>query len=162
MQTEEKQIKNLDILSLPPRSERVRVTGEGELPSRSELQEEKKLEEKKIKSRYRLAKILLGLFIPIPLIFILYTINPGLFGIFLGETTSTSAAFDTVHLASAQNDTADKYVFHTVEEGETLSSISIKYFGNSDGEEIIREVNNLSSEELETGQEIKIPKEYIE
>ncbi len=142
---QDKQLSDVDILALPSRSERRNVRKEGELPSRSELLEEKKQEKKKNRSRYRLAKILLCLFIPIPFLFVLYTYNPDIFSVFSRETTSTSG-FETVQIARARDEDVAQYMYHTVEEGET----------------IIKEANNLSSEELEPGQQIIIPKKYLE
>ncbi|QKE71794.1 LysM peptidoglycan-binding domain-containing protein [Arthrobacter citreus] len=50
-----------------------------------------------------------------------------------------------------------KEINHEVKRGETLFTISMKYYGNRDGEEIIQDANNLQSIEVKPGQILKIP-----
>ncbi|WP_088044169.1 LysM peptidoglycan-binding domain-containing protein [Bacillus sp. EAC] len=50
-----------------------------------------------------------------------------------------------------------KEIKHTVKNGETLFSISMKYFGNRNGEEIIQEANGLENIEVVPGQVLTIP-----
>lgn len=46
---------------------------------------------------------------------------------------------------------------HVVKSGETLFTISMKYYGDRNGELIIQEANNLSDINVEPGQILKIP-----
>ncbi|PGL71976.1 LysM peptidoglycan-binding domain-containing protein [Bacillus sp. AFS055030] len=46
---------------------------------------------------------------------------------------------------------------HEVKRGETLFTISMKYYGNRDGEEIIQDANHLNGIEVTPGQILKIP-----
>ncbi|WP_129688697.1 LysM peptidoglycan-binding domain-containing protein [Gottfriedia acidiceleris] len=46
---------------------------------------------------------------------------------------------------------------HEVQKGETLYTISMKYYGNRDGEEIIQDANHLNGIEVTPGQILKIP-----
>ncbi|WP_088010704.1 LysM peptidoglycan-binding domain-containing protein [Gottfriedia acidiceleris] len=46
---------------------------------------------------------------------------------------------------------------HEVKRGETLFTISMKYYGNRDGEEIIQDANHLKGIEVKPGQILKIP-----
>ncbi|MEH6939877.1 LysM peptidoglycan-binding domain-containing protein [Bacillus sp. JJ664] len=46
---------------------------------------------------------------------------------------------------------------HVVQEGETLFTISMKYYKNRNGEEIIQDENNLKDIEVTPGQVLKIP-----
>ena len=46
---------------------------------------------------------------------------------------------------------------HVVQRGETLFTISMKYYGNRDGEEIIQDANHLNGIEVTPGQILKIP-----
>ncbi|WP_088069248.1 LysM peptidoglycan-binding domain-containing protein [Gottfriedia luciferensis] len=50
-----------------------------------------------------------------------------------------------------------KETTHQVQRGETLFTISMKYYGNRDGEEIIQDANHLESIQLTPGQILKIP-----
>lgn len=50
-----------------------------------------------------------------------------------------------------------KEIKHIVQEGETLFTISMKYYKNRNGEEIIQDENNLKDIEVTPGQVLKIP-----
>lgn len=50
-----------------------------------------------------------------------------------------------------------KEIKHVVQEGETLFTISMKYYKNRNGEEIIQDENNLKDIEVKPGQVLKIP-----
>ncbi|WP_430510234.1 LysM peptidoglycan-binding domain-containing protein [Gottfriedia solisilvae] len=50
-----------------------------------------------------------------------------------------------------------KEIKHVVQEGETLFTISMKYYKNRNGEEIIQDENNLKDIEVTPGQVLKIP-----
>jgi LysM repeat protein len=53
----------------------------------------------------------------------------------------------------------DNMIYHTVQEGDTLYKLSMKYFGKRDGERLIQEYNQLTSQELEVGSVLKFPKD---
>lgn len=75
------------------------------------------------------------------------------------ETRSTSKINSRKEKKVIPNDpiVEKKQVKHIVKEGETLFSISMKYYGSRNGEEIIQEENNLSSIDVEPGQVLVIP-----
>lgn len=50
-----------------------------------------------------------------------------------------------------------KEINHVVKDGETLFTISMKYYGNRNGEEIIQDENNLKDIDVKPGQVLKIP-----
>ncbi|WP_157888190.1 LysM peptidoglycan-binding domain-containing protein [Bacillus marinisedimentorum] len=50
-----------------------------------------------------------------------------------------------------------KIVYHKVKPEETLFRISMNYYGSRDGEELIRKWNGLSGNDIDSGQELKIP-----
>lgn len=49
------------------------------------------------------------------------------------------------------------YIFHTVQKGDTLFSIAMKYFNSQTGMEIIQNENGLEGIEVKIGQTLKIP-----
>ncbi|MGM9987531.1 MAG: LysM peptidoglycan-binding domain-containing protein, partial [Bacillaceae bacterium] len=51
----------------------------------------------------------------------------------------------------------EHYTLHTVVAGDTLYSVSMKYYQTRDGESFIRSLNGLTSNELTPGQLLKIP-----
>lgn len=59
--------------------------------------------------------------------------------------------------ATEQKETFGRFVTHTVQPGETMFRISMKYFKSQDGIEIIRQANGLSGNEIHVGQVLKIP-----
>jgi LysM repeat protein len=59
--------------------------------------------------------------------------------------------------APEQKETSGGFVTHTVQPGETMFRISMKYFNSQDGIEIIRQANGLSGNEIHVGQVLKIP-----
>ena len=48
-------------------------------------------------------------------------------------------------------------IYHTVQTGETLFSISVKYYNGRHGEKIIKDYNNLITNQVNVGQTLKIP-----
>ena len=48
-------------------------------------------------------------------------------------------------------------VYHTVQPGETIYRISIKYYQSKSGIDTIKSANNLSSNEIRVGQVLTIP-----
>jgi LysM repeat protein len=59
------------------------------------------------------------------------------------------------NISKAQVVTNEK--IHVVKSGETLFTISMKYYGDRNGELIIQEANNLSDINVKPGQNLKIP-----
>lgn len=51
----------------------------------------------------------------------------------------------------------EKLVYHTVQSGETLFRVAMKYYHSQAGIEIIRQANNLQGNEIQLGQVLKIP-----
>ncbi|MDQ0161502.1 LysM peptidoglycan-binding domain-containing protein [Bacillus alveayuensis] len=71
------------------------------------------------------------------------------------EYKSSNPSIDT-------NDQANenvRIITHTVQPGETLYRISMKYYQSRDGEEKIRQYNHLNGNEIYVGQVLKIPLE---
>ncbi len=50
-----------------------------------------------------------------------------------------------------------KIIIHKVKPEETLFRISMNYYGSRDGEDLIRKWNDFSGNDIEAGQELKIP-----
>ncbi|MDX5474572.1 MAG: LysM peptidoglycan-binding domain-containing protein [Bacillaceae bacterium] len=48
-------------------------------------------------------------------------------------------------------------IYHTVQKEETLFSISVKYYNGRHGEKIIKDFNNLITNQVNVGQTLKIP-----
>lgn len=59
--------------------------------------------------------------------------------------------------STAQNMNKNKVIKHTVRENDTLYNISIRYYGSQAGIAIIKKANNLTSDEIQLGQVLKIP-----
>lgn len=55
------------------------------------------------------------------------------------------------------DETESSFIYHTVQENETLYSIAMKYYGNEKGMDFIKEWNRLTSTKLQKGQVLKIP-----
>ncbi|MGJ7919950.1 LysM peptidoglycan-binding domain-containing protein [Neobacillus sp. LXY-4] len=78
-------------------------------------------------------------------------------------TTSGDAAQQqtVVNDASGANATPETNTVeikqHTVQTGETLYRIAMKYYQSKDGVDIIKKANNLTSNEIRVGQVLKIP-----
>lgn len=64
----------------------------------------------------------------------------------LPVTTETDSSKDT-----------KKIVYHTVQKGENLYRIALKYYQSKAGEETIRKANNLKGNEIYLGQVLEIP-----
>ena len=56
--------------------------------------------------------------------------------------------------AEAEN---GKWVYHTVQPGETLYRIAMKYYKSQSGIEKIREANGIQGNEISSGQTLKVP-----
>ncbi|WP_070120817.1 LysM peptidoglycan-binding domain-containing protein [Bacillus marinisedimentorum] len=95
-----------------------------------------------------------------------YKENPLVSGAFFNETSGseegdrdTASVEDSVQSESSGDDTAARSTImtHTVLSGETLYSISMKYFNSRSGETVIRNYNNLNGDNVHAGQKLKIP-----
>jgi len=51
----------------------------------------------------------------------------------------------------------EKFVFHTVQKGETLFKISMEYFNGQQGIELIKQANGIVGNEINAGVTLKIP-----
>ncbi|MCM3669495.1 LysM peptidoglycan-binding domain-containing protein [Mesobacillus maritimus] len=60
-------------------------------------------------------------------------------------------------LVKTEDQAEGEIVYHTVQKGENLFRISLKYFQSQQGMEIIRKANNLQGDEIQLGQVLKIP-----
>ncbi|TCN23010.1 LysM peptidoglycan-binding domain-containing protein [Mesobacillus foraminis] len=56
-----------------------------------------------------------------------------------------------------ENTQKEKVIYHTVQSGETLFRVAMKYYQSQAGIEIIRKANNLQGNEIQLGQVLKIP-----
>ncbi|AYC30797.1 LysM peptidoglycan-binding domain-containing protein [Paenisporosarcina cavernae] len=71
------------------------------------------------------------------------------------QTSSSNANQSNQHAVTTPVEKPIKT--HVVQSGETLYSISMKFYGNRNGEEIIKTANNLSGNTVRTGQVLRIP-----
>ncbi|WP_312098612.1 LysM peptidoglycan-binding domain-containing protein [Niallia sp.] len=58
--------------------------------------------------------------------------------------------------AEQQTSPDEKIVYHTVAKGENLYRIALKYYPNGDGVEKIKAANNMTTEQVQLGQTLKI------
>lgn len=58
---------------------------------------------------------------------------------------------------SGGNGSGEKLIYHTVQSNESLYSISMKYYHNKSGVEIIKQANGLQNDDILAGQILKIP-----
>ncbi|WP_066060891.1 LysM peptidoglycan-binding domain-containing protein [Neobacillus soli] len=70
------------------------------------------------------------------------------------DKNSTPTA-ETIKSKTAQK--TNKTIYHTVQPKETLFSLSNKYYHSQRGMEIIRKTNNLTGDQINVGQVLKIP-----
>ncbi|OLS40205.1 LysM peptidoglycan-binding domain-containing protein [Bacillus sp. MRMR6] len=71
------------------------------------------------------------------------------------ETPETTASTKNDETKTQQNN----FIYHTVQPGENLFRISMKYYHSKAGEEIIKKANKLLNENVYVGQVLKIPLE---
>lgn len=60
---------------------------------------------------------------------------------------------------NSSNRSNNQYLFHVVEKGDTLDSISLRYYQTTDKKNLIIKYNELESEELRPGKVLIIPKD---
>ncbi|MDM5229335.1 LysM peptidoglycan-binding domain-containing protein [Cytobacillus sp. NJ13] len=73
------------------------------------------------------------------------------------ETTDSSKTAGTKELEEIKKE--GKVVYHTVKPKETIFRIAMTYYKSQSGIEKIKQANNLPSNEIQTGQVLKIPLE---
>ncbi|PKG24149.1 LysM peptidoglycan-binding domain-containing protein [Niallia nealsonii] len=59
--------------------------------------------------------------------------------------------------SQTNNSTIGKVVYHEVVQGETLFTISLKYYPSGNGVDLIKQANQLINNEIMVGQTLKIP-----
>ncbi len=64
---------------------------------------------------------------------------------------------ETNEVQSPPVETEAKIVYHTVKQGDNLFRIALNYYSSQQGMEIIRQANNMSGDEVQLGQVLKIP-----
>lgn len=75
-------------------------------------------------------------------------------------TENTSGENSSVSIDSIVSDTKseqNQYIYHTVQAGETIYRISMKYYKSKAGIDTIKRANGLSSNEIRVGQVLTIP-----
>lgn len=166
--------KEVEISDLPPR--RLKKRGE---PDDSITREGRLVRRKQLKFHHVLSSFLVAIFLPIPIIFVMAVYRPDLVPFIKSEEVVANSKFETITMDEKKEDAQeveenveepeeeivtsvpkeeDNYEYYTVQEGDTLYHLSITYFGDRSGEEVIMTENNLTSRELEVGSVLKIPK----
>ena len=75
------------------------------------------------------------------------------------ETSAETTVEETTAAPTETTAAASGATVHTVKSGDTLYSIAVKYLGSGSMDNIkkIKDYNNMKSDSLTLGQEIKIP-----
>ncbi|WP_028400461.1 LysM peptidoglycan-binding domain-containing protein [Ectobacillus panaciterrae] len=135
-----------------------------ELPPRSETHKERERKESKIKIKHWFVRLLVVLFILLPVAVYFVTDR------YLEEKKRAeqhrrfeSKQFEEIifaakrKLAKGQKQQTDAYVSHEVQDGETLRKIADIYSLGSGGEELLRKYNKMGDKDITPGQILKIP-----
>lgn len=69
----------------------------------------------------------------------------------------TSVVNDDQEKEQHEQNTEGKVAYHTVQQGETLFRIAMKYYNSQEGVEKIKQANGLGNNEISVGQTLKIP-----
>ncbi|WLR43765.1 LysM peptidoglycan-binding domain-containing protein [Bacillus carboniphilus] len=119
------------------------------LPSRVDVHRKKKKKKKPLPTTF----VLVIIFICLPfVILITYFIQ-----VTLGnERMATEQPYTLINEPSQITEQIET-IEHSVKEGETLSSISVEYYGDETAVERIKEYNQLADNQLFEGQVLKIP-----
>lgn len=174
----EEMIKDeLEHSELPPRRLRKNVEN-----NETDSREGRIIRKKQLKFHHILSSFLVVIFLPIPILFIISVYQPELIPFLEKDEVIDQSNFETIKMNEKEKQTEkvvnsedeptetvepeeveeirdiENYEYYTVQEGDTLYHISMEYFGDRSGEEIIMQENNLSSRELEIGRVLKIPK----
>ena len=132
------------------------------LPPRSEVHRNKE-KKSKFKINHFFVRVLTFLFILLPICILWYTDKYIEVQSSKGSSESEKSAFEVIFFDSNKSgeqkkaEKTEKTETHIVKEGETLESIGNQYFPGEDGAMIIKKYNNLQDDQLEEGQELKIP-----
>ncbi|MFD3446142.1 LysM peptidoglycan-binding domain-containing protein [Microbacteriaceae bacterium 4G12] len=134
-----------------------------QLPPRSEAHKHKERKKSKRRIKYFFVRFLTALFVVVP-VGVFYVAQHYIHT--MANNRPETKVFEEILFASKKKDTKENqqvnsqtgsFHFHTVEEGETLSSIAKNYFPDrEDAEAILRQYNDLQ-EEVKAGQIIRIP-----
>lgn len=103
-------------------------------------------------------RVLTFLFILLPISILWYTDK--YIQVKSDSNNAGKSAFEVIFFDSAKSESeasSEKVVTHTVKEGETLESIAKQYFSDETGIEVIKKYNDLQKDEVNVGQELKIP-----
>lgn len=74
------------------------------------------------------------------------------------KTQETQAANENSEMEKqAEQGNEEKVTYHTVQQGENLFRIALKYYSSQEGVEKIRQANGLAGNEISVGQTLKIP-----
>lgn len=176
------ELKNdeLDQPDLPPRRLRKKLENND-----TDSREGRIVRKKQLKFHHILSSFLVIIFLPIPILFVLSVYRPDIIPFLEKDEVVVKSNFETIKMdekkkqtEEIQQDTSEEesteveeemdiveelkdeenYEYYIVQDGDTLYHISMEYFGDRSGEEVIMNENNLSSRELEVGAVLKIPK----
>ena len=134
-----------------------RVEEKEGLPPRSEIHRNKE-KKQKFKMNHIFVRVLTFLFILLPISILWYTDK--YIQVKSDSNNAGKSAFEVIFFDSAKSESeasSEKVVTHTVKEGETLESIAKQYFSGETGIEVIKKYNDLQKDEVNGGQELKIP-----
>lgn len=134
-----------------------RVEEKEGLPPRSEIHRNKE-KKQKFKMNHIFVRVLTFLFILLPISILWYTDK--YIQVKSDSNNAGKSAFEVIFFDSAKSESeasSEKVVTHTVKEGETLESIAKQYFSDETGIEVIKKYNDLQKDEVNVGQELKIP-----
>lgn len=176
------ELKNdeLNHSELPPRRLKKKIVKKD-----NDSREGRIVRKKQLKFHHILSSFLVVIFLPIPILFVLSVYRPELIPFMEKDEVIPHSNFETIKMdenekqdetaqiiddEESSTDIQDKtteenivkdevnYEYYTVQEGDTLYHISMNFFGDRSGEDIIMNENNLTSRELEVGVVLKIPK----
>lgn len=178
---EELQNDELEQSELPPRRLKKKIEN-----TDTDSREGRIVRKKQLKFHHILSSFLVVVFLPIPILFVFSVYRPDLVPFFEKDEVVVQSNFETIKMDekkkqvdvieekddeviedTKQDETdiveenvrdEENYEYYTVQEGDTLYHISMEYFGDRSGEDIIMNENELSSRELVVGTVLKIPK----
>lgn len=161
---------------LPPRRLKKKIANND-----TDSREGRIVRKKQLKFHHILSSFLVIIFLPIPIMFILSVYRPEMIPFLESDEVVSQSNFETIKMDEKKKqeeetqvddvieepeeveiveDVRDEenYEYYTVVEGDTIYHISMEFFGDRSGEDVILRENNLTSRELEVGMVLKIPK----
>lgn len=164
--------------NLPPRRLRKKEY------QKNDSREGRIVRKKQLKFHHFLSSFLVVIFIPIPILFVLSVYRPEFIPFLEKDEIVNQSNFETIKMDEKnenteiikENDTVveddveeqdeveeipidnENYEYYTVKKGDTIYKLSMEFYGDRSGEDIIMTENNLTSRELEEGTAIRIPK----